>query len=85
MRIFRKEKGGFDLVFSDVVLPDMSGIRLVDQMLKRKPSLRVLISSGYTMDESDWKVIQQRGFTFLQKPYTFPDLLIMVKELLEKE
>ena len=84
MRVFRKEKGNFDLVFSDVVLPDTSGIKLVDRLLKQKPSLRVLISSGYTMDESDWKVIQQRGFTFLQKPYTFPDLLRMVKELLEK-
>jgi len=81
--IFRREKGRFDLVFSDVVLPDRSGIRLVEELLSLKPELKVLISSGYTMEDSDWQIIQTRGHNFLQKPYSFPDLMNVLRGILE--
>jgi len=47
LNIFKKEKGAFDLVFSDVVLPDIRGPKLVEQLLKQKPGIRVLFTSGY--------------------------------------
>jgi two-component system cell cycle sensor histidine kinase/response regulator CckA len=85
MDLFEREKGRFDLVFSDVVLPDRSGIKLVEELLARKPDLKILISSGYTVEDSDWQVIQTRGHNFLQKPYSFPDLLKVIRRLLEKK
>jgi len=83
MDIFEREKGRFHLVFSDVVLPDKNGLQLVDQLLSRKPGLRILLSSGYTEEKSQWSVIRERGFRFLQKPYALPDLLQAVKEAIE--
>jgi len=81
--VFERENGNVHLIFSDVVLPDKTGIELVDELLARNPDLRVLLSSGYTDQRSQWPVIQKRGYRFLQKPYMLPDLLQAVKEVLK--
>ena len=81
LEVFEREGGRFDLVFSDVVLPDKSGIKLIDKLLSRRPDLQVLVSSGYTDQKSQWPVIQEKGFRFLQKPYSLVDLLGTVDEL----
>jgi PAS domain S-box-containing protein len=81
LELFEREGGKFDLVFSDVVLPDKSGIRLIDDLLSRRPDLQILVSSGYTDQKSQWPVIQEKGFRFLQKPYSLVDLLGTIDEL----
>ena len=82
--IFEKEKGAFDLVFSDVVLPDIRGPKLAERLLKQKPKIRVLFTSGYSDEKADWQVIQQLGYPYIQKPFTSYDMLKTVKEALEK-
>ncbi len=81
--IFEREKGHFHLVFSDVVLPDQTGLQLVDHFLARKPALKVLLSSGYADRKSQWPLICERGFHFLEKPYTLSALLRAVREAIE--
>ena len=83
--IFDKEAGNFDLIFSDVVLPDKGGLQLVDQLLSQKPDLRVLMSSGYTDQKSQWPIIRERGFRFLQKPYALTDLLQAIREAIGQD
>jgi PAS domain S-box-containing protein len=79
--IFDREAGQFDVVFSDVVLPGLSGIRLVDRLLSLRPDLEVLLSSGYTDQKSQWPAIREKGFRFLQKPYSLPDLLGAIEDI----
>jgi PAS domain S-box-containing protein len=80
--IFEREGGKFHLLFSDVVLGDQSGLDLVERFLKRRPELGVLLSSGYMDEKSQWPVIRERGYSFLNKPYFLSDLLKAVKEAL---
>jgi PAS domain S-box-containing protein len=82
--IFKKEKGKFDLIFSDVVLPDKNGIELVEILRAKKKDIRILLSSGYTDHKSQWPLIQEKGYRFLQKPYTLTDLLSVLREVLNK-
>jgi len=82
-RIFDNENGNFDLIFSDVVLPDKDGLQLVDELLKVKPDLRILLSSGYSDYKSQWDTIKNRKILFLQKPYGITDLLKSIKELFQ--
>ena len=82
---FENEGGNFDLVFSDVVLPDKTGLQLIDYILSRKPDLRVLLSSGYSDRESQWSEIKKRKLRFLQKPYVVTDLLKSIKEVIHSE
>ena len=85
LEIYKKEKGKFHLIISDVVLPDKTGIELANQILLDNPKLKVIFSSGYLDDRSQWKMIQKKGFKFLQKPYELNKLLSAIKEVLEKK
>lgn len=75
MELFNKEQGKFDLVFSDVVLPDANGLRLAEQFIAQKPGLRILMTSGYSDQKSRWPSIHKKGWPFLQKPYPIAMLL----------
>lgn len=77
---FEKQKSKFDLVISDVVLPDRSGLELIEYIHQHDPSAQVLLSSGYTDQKSQWPVIKAKGYRFLQKPYALSELLKIVKE-----
>lgn len=85
LEIYKKEKGKFHLIISDVVLPDKTGIELVKQILLDNPKQKVIFSSGYLDDKSQWEMIQQKGFKFLQKPYELNELLSAIKEVLDKD
>ncbi|MEI6212271.1 MAG: PAS domain S-box protein [bacterium] len=79
-----REKGqSFDLLFSDVVLPDRNGIALADEARLRDPRLSILLCSGYTDERSRRKVIKEKGYLFLQKPYAAPGLLHLIRQLLD--
>ena len=84
MDIFKKEKGRFDIIFTDVVLPDSNGLRLAEQLLMEESSIRVLFTSGYTDQKSQRHLIDIKGFSFLQKPYSFFDMLRTVKGVLQQ-
>ncbi|MEW6357895.1 MAG: PAS domain S-box protein [Planctomycetota bacterium] len=84
LEVFEKEGGRFDLVVSDCVLPDGTGLQLVEDLTSRRPELRVVLGSGYTDDRSQWDVIRERGFVFVQKPYGIPTLLRAVREAIGK-
>jgi PAS domain S-box-containing protein len=82
MELFEKENGRFDLVFSDVVLPDRSGIMMVQELLKRW-KFKVLITSGYTDEKAHWDFIKENNYRFLHKPYAVRDLLEAVRGVLD--
>jgi two-component system cell cycle sensor histidine kinase/response regulator CckA len=83
LETFRKEQGRFDLVFSDVVLSDGTGIELAEELLALKPDVKILLSSGYTDQKSQWPIIREKGYRFLQKPYTLADLLKSIQAAVE--
>ncbi|ARP79643.1 hypothetical protein CAL12_01570 [Bordetella genomosp. 8] len=67
--------GRFDLLFSDVVMPGMSGIELAAAVRRRWPELRVVLTSGYS------HVLAEQGthdFEFLPKPYSAESLVKML-------
>ncbi|MBI4186725.1 MAG: response regulator [Chloroflexi bacterium] len=80
MTIFDREDGNFQLVLSDVILPGQSGVVLVGQLLTLQPALHIILSSGYADDKAQLSVILEKGYPFIQKPYTTEKLLRSVKE-----
>ena len=84
IEVFRRE-GGFDIVFSDVVLPDKTALSLANELQRIMPDVKFLFSSGYTDDKSQRAVIKERGFNFLPKPYTMAALLQGVKNAVEAQ
>ncbi|EKD25984.1 MAG: hypothetical protein ACD_79C01417G0002, partial [uncultured bacterium] len=82
LEIYEKEKGNFNLVISDVVLPDKPGPELVQMFMSDNPLLRVIFCSGYLDDKSQWELLQDKGYKFIQKPFDLNELLIVIKEIL---
>jgi len=76
------DRGPFDLVLCDVVLPDESGLDLVEHLLALDPDLKVLLTSGYTDDRSQWSTIRDKGLPYLPKPYGLENLLRAVRRAL---
>jgi len=81
--IFKKEKGNFDLIFSDIILPDGRGPELLEEILKLKPKISVLFTSGYSDEKLDWSTIREGDYPYLQKPYSLSALLRVVRDALK--
>jgi len=76
------EKSDFDMLISDLVLPDARGYHLADQLRKKKPDLKVLLVSGYSDNWIGMGEMLRQEYPFLPKPYTAVDLLRKVYQLL---
>ena len=75
----------FDLLFTDVIMPGgMNGRELAEEVAKRRPSLRVLYTSGYTEDALVHNGRIDPGISLLNKPYRKADLARRIRETLDR-
>lgn len=81
--VARERGGDVKLLLTDVVMPDLNGPHLADQLLRNNPSLRVLFMSGWDPDVIEHHGAMRRGFKTLSKPFTFSQLLDAVAKALE--
>lgn len=73
----------FDLLFTDLVMPGpMNGRQLAEEAAKRRPSLKVLFTSGYTQDATIHHGRLARGVLLLAKPYRKSDLARLIRQAL---
>jgi two-component system, cell cycle sensor histidine kinase and response regulator CckA len=72
------------LLLTDVVMPDgMSGLDLAKKLLRDRPELRVIYTSGYSAEIAAREIQLQDGLNFLSKPYRPPELLRTVRANLD--
>lgn len=85
LQIAREYPGSIHLLITDVVMPQMSGRQLADQMMKSHPGIKVLFVSGYTTEAVIRHGVLESGTAFLQKPYTPVTLARKVREVLDAQ
>ena len=71
------------LAMTDVVMPEMNGRELTDQLKKIIPNLKTLFMSGYTAEVIAQRGVLESGTLFIQKPFTLHELAMGVKRALE--
>ena len=76
------EAGNIDLLFTDVIMPGLNGRQLANEMLKDRPGLRVLFTSGYTENAIIHHGRLDEGVLLLAKPYRKSDMAIMIRKAL---
>jgi two-component system cell cycle sensor histidine kinase/response regulator CckA len=86
LAVWEKHEGKVALLLTDVVMPEgMSGVELAEKLLTRKPALKVVFTSGYTVDEMSEEFLAKTGARFLQKPYTRTTLARAVRQALDSD
>lgn len=73
--VFTKENGNFDILFSDILLPDNNGIDLAEDLSIKNPDLKILLSSGLIKPVSSDDKNKKRKFNILYKPYSLNELI----------
>ncbi len=85
IRISDDTSSHIDLLLTDVVMPGMSGRNVADELLKKRPGMRVLFMSGYTGQTVGQHGVLAEGSLFLQKPFTRDTLATKIRQALDGE
>ncbi len=72
---------GYDLIITDVMMPEMDGPTLVKEVKKILPDQKILFISGYTENNQDLDIEKQKEVYFLNKPFTLEELNLTVKKI----
>jgi CheY-like chemotaxis protein len=77
------DTGRIDLLFTDVVMPQMDGKDLSDRVRATHPGTKILFTSAYTETAIVHQGVLDPGVSLLQKPFTPAALALKVRELLD--
>jgi two-component system cell cycle sensor histidine kinase/response regulator CckA len=81
-----KEKGdSIDLVILDMLMPDMGGSETYDRLKDINPTVKVLLSSGYSVDGQATEILNRGCDAFIQKPFSIRELSGRIREILRKK
>ncbi len=84
LNLWEKEGGGIDLLLTDMVMPQgMTGRDLAERLLALKPDLKVIYSSGYSLELVARNFSLREGVNFLAKPYHPATLIQAVRDTLD--
>jgi CheY-like chemotaxis protein len=84
IEIYKKKRKGINLVILDMIMPDMGGGETYDALRKINPEIKVLLSSGYSINGQAREILEKGCDGFIQKPFSIEQLSQKIRELLEE-
>jgi len=80
----RVQGGAFDIVISDIRMPGMDGMQLLDELKKIQPHLVVIMITGFATIKSAVEAIQKGAYDYLPKPFTPDEVRVIIQRAAEK-
>ncbi len=81
VEVARTFSGEIDLVLLDIKLPDIPGSKVYPLLMEARPGLKVIISSGYSIDGPAREILDAGAEGFIKKPYSVRGLSEKLKEV----
>lgn len=85
IEIYRAKNEQIDMVILDTVMPDIGGGEIYNMLKKINPDIKVLLSSGYSMNDEIKEILERGCDGFIQKPFTLKELSRKIRKILDKE
>jgi DNA-binding NtrC family response regulator len=83
MDLAQEHAGHIHLLITDVIMPEMNGRDLANQLHSLYPDLKVLFMSGYTADVIAHRGVLDEGINFIQKPFSLKDLAVKIRAVID--
>ena len=83
LEIYGQNAANIDLVILDMIMPEMTGAETYELLKEMDPRVKVLFSSGYTMDGVANDILKQSSPSFIQKPFDLKKISHKVREALQ--
>ena len=84
IKLAEKHTGEIHLLITDVVMPEMNGRELSEQIRTLYPKIRILFMSGYTANVIAHRGVLEDGVCFIPKPFSKKDMAIKIREVLDE-
>lgn len=78
------QRNAYDFVFTDLKMPDMSGVEVVKAVKHLRPDIDVVVITGYASIDTAVETLQQGACEYVQKPFTAEELAEFARKLLIK-
>jgi len=85
IKLFKKKKDQVDLIILDMIMPDMGGRDVYDRLKQISPHIKVLLSSGYSINGQAQAILDRGCNGFIQKPFNIEQLSRKVREILDEK
>ena len=79
----RCRRYGIDLVVLDMIMPETGGAQVFDTLKGINPNLKVLLSSGYSLNGQASEILARGCNGFIQKPFDLDSLSQKIREILD--
>ena len=85
IKIYKESKDVIDLLILDMIMPGMSGGEAFGLLKGINPDVKVLLSSGYSLNGHAMSILDMGCRDFIQKPFNLKDISLKVRSVLEKK
>jgi len=83
--VYQANKDQIDLVILDMIMPKKAGTEVFKALKSINPNVRVLLATGYSLNEQAQEILRNGALDFIQKPYQINDLLKIIRKVLDKK
>jgi PAS domain S-box-containing protein len=85
VELYKKLQDKINLVVLDIVMPDMGGGEVYDRLKEINPDVKVLLSSGYSIDDQASEILERGCDDFIQKPFSLKAMADTIAGILSKD
>jgi len=84
LHLYDLHKGEIDIVILDMIMPDFGGKETFEALLRQDPGVKVLLSTGYSIEGQAEEIMAAGCIGFIQKPFGMGDLSHKLREVLDR-